>query len=62
MKGREKTVHLGGLGALVSIMEDQRGFVFERIRLKFVGHFAEAILDESFLQRRLFCFSPTSLG
>ena len=39
-------------------MQDQPGFVLERIRLEFVWHLAEGVLDESFLQRWLFAFRP----
>jgi hypothetical protein len=41
-------------------VDDQRGFVLERIRLKLVGHFAESVLDKSLLQHRLFAMRPGS--
>jgi hypothetical protein len=41
-------------------VEDQRGFVLKRIRLKLVGHFAESVLDKSLLQHRLFAMRPRS--
>jgi len=44
--------------SFVGIVQGERCFVFERIRLEFVRDFAKRILDESFLQSRLFALRP----
>ena len=44
--------------SLVVIVENERGFVFEAGRRDFFRHLSEGVLDESFLQKRLFALRP----